>query len=120
MAYRIDTDTEDRVPTGRQATSKVSAKEVGRKKNDYRQKIYGLIAYRGGMTCEDVESTLGIRHQTASCIIRFLTQDGFLRDSGERRRAKSGRQVIVWKTATPQPPTAVQMDLIADPLKAGI
>ena len=120
MSHRKDTDTEYRVPTGRQATSKVSAKEVGRKKNDYRQKIHGLIGFHGGLTCEEVEEKMQIRHQTASCIIRFLTQDGLLRDSGKRKRSKAGRSVIVWSTATPQQPAAHQMDLIADPLKARI
>ncbi len=117
MTYRKDIDTDERLPTGYHATSQVSAKQTGKKKNDYRQKIHSLIYRHAGLTCEQVEDCLSLSHQTASCIIRFLTQDGLLKDSGRRNTNRSGREAIVWVVNAPQMPLATQMPLIADPMR---
>jgi len=90
--------TAEPTPTQRQVeTSRESAKELDRsgRASQYRQIIYDYIKTIPS-TCDEIESTLGIRHQTASCYIRFLTQDGHLKDSGERRLTRSGRRAIVW------------------------
>jgi predicted transcriptional regulator len=73
--------------------------------NQHRQHIYSAICHSGGMTCDELEVALNLRHQTASCFVRFLTQDKFLRPkikaNGEpdRRRTRSGRMAIVWEPA---------------------
>lgn len=103
MTYRLDTDTEEVIPTGYQDTSVASKSEITKKKNEYRRKIYYAIKWRGGKTCDEIEVMLGLRHQTASCFIRFLTQDGLLIASNERRMTRAGRTAIVWKTAPIQP-----------------
>lgn len=102
MAHRADTDTDENIPTGYRTTSVESKEILADKKNDYRRKIYYAILQHGGMTCDEVEVALNIRHQTASCFIRFLTQDGWLyekrRPNGEieTRKTRSGRSAIVW------------------------
>ena len=99
MPYRLDTDTIETVPTGCADTSISSKAEIAKKKNEYRRKIYYAIRWGGGKTCDEIEVSLGLRHQTASCFIRFLTQDGLLTQSNERRVTRSGRSAIVWKAA---------------------
>ena len=102
MPYRADTDTEENIPTGYQDTSLSSKVELAKKKNEYRHKIHQIILHRGGMTCDEIEVALDLRHQTASCFIRFLTQDGWLypvrKGNGEieKRTTRAGRGAIVW------------------------
>lgn len=117
MTQRIDTDTEERMPTGYKVTSKDSAKETGKNKNEYRRKIHGFIQTYGPHTCDEIEVRLGLRHQTASCIITFLAKDGFLVDSGERRLTRSNRKATVWKASVPNQPNAVQITLIPAPAR---
>ena len=91
-------ETERRVPTQEQIiTSRESRDQIKKKSNEYRKRIYDLIQAAGGLTCDEVETTLDLRHQTASCFIRFLTQDGYLRDSGLKRHTRAGRSAIVWE-----------------------
>lgn len=90
-------DTDRPVPTRTDVgTSAESAKAVDHSRSKYRRSILEFIKNRGGATCDEVESDMGLRHQTASCFIRFLTQDGLLRDSAEKRPTRSGRKAIVW------------------------
>ena len=107
MPYRVDTDTEMEIATGMRATQKESAAILKRSRmgNRHRQHIYSAICRNGGMTCDEIEVALDLRHQTASCFVRFLTQDNFLRPrikpNGEqdRRKTRSGRMAIVWEPA---------------------
>lgn len=90
-------ETEESLPTNEYCDTSVAARDsMGGIKNNLRKKIYEFIEAKSGATCDEVENLLDLRHQTASCLIRFLTQDGFLRDSGERRLTRSGRKAIVW------------------------
>jgi predicted transcriptional regulator len=93
-------ETEHQIPTQEAVvTSRESRDQIKHNSHQYRMKIFDLIQITGGMTCDEVEVELNMRHQTASCFIRFLTQDGYLRDSGEQRVTRAGRKAIVWKTA---------------------
>lgn len=58
---------------------------------DHIQKLGGA-----GATCDEVEVSFGLRHQTASARIRELVQVGSLKDSGARRKTRSGRGAVVW------------------------
>lgn len=101
--YRADTDTTLDIPTGKRPTQKESRKKLRKTKNSKRNMIYRAILHNNGMTCDEVEVNLELRHQTASCFIRFLTQDGFLHESRlpngmvETRKTRAGRNAIVWK-----------------------
>lgn len=90
-------DTPAQVPTQEHIdTSRVSRDKLNKHKNDYRRKVYAFISNNMGATCEEVELGLSMRHETTSGFIRFLTQDGYLKDSGTRRQTRSGRSAIVW------------------------
>jgi len=94
----VNVGTRKPVPTQIQReTCRNSARQLEPKKNKYRQMIYDFIRSTKS-TCDEIEVGLGLRHQTASCFIRFLTQDGLLRDSGDRRYTRAKRQAIVWET----------------------
>lgn len=60
--------------------------------------VFELLRGAGseGLTSEEVEQALGLRHQTASARIRELVQAGRVRDSGRRRQVRSGRWARVW------------------------
>ena len=50
-----------------------------------------------GMTCDEVEIRLSLRHQTASARVNELMEAKYIVDSGERRKTSSGRKATVWK-----------------------
>ena len=106
-------ETNNEIPTQEHIdTSQASRNGLRSKKNLYRSRIFSLIFNApGGKTCDEVEVDLNLRHQTASCSIRFLTQDGWLYDTGTRRKTRAGRQAIVWKAR--MRPTQVDMKLSA-------
>ena len=51
---------------------------------------------RQGATCDELESSLMLSHQTTSARVRDLAKGGRIVDSGKRRRTRTGRQAIVW------------------------
>lgn len=63
-----------------------------------RGKIYALIEGFGasGATCDEVETYLGLRHQTASARIRELVLIGKIFDTGWRRLTRSGRKARIY------------------------
>jgi hypothetical protein len=60
-------------------------------------KVLEVIIACKGMTCDEVELNLGLRHQTASARINELVKAKYIEDSGERRDTSSGRKATVWK-----------------------
>jgi len=58
------------------------------------QDVFRVIS-RGGATCEECETALGMKHQTASARCRELRDRGLVRDSGRRRKTSSGRWAAV-------------------------
>jgi predicted transcriptional regulator len=49
-----------------------------------------------GMTCDEVELLMDGRHQTISARVNELRDKGWIKDSGRKRKTRSGRQAIVW------------------------
>jgi len=49
-----------------------------------------------GSTDDELERALKLRHQTASARRRELCLQNAVRDSGERRKTRSGRSAVVW------------------------
>lgn len=49
-----------------------------------------------GMTDDEIEDYLGMRHQSASARRRELVLMGRVVDSGRRRTTRSGRKAAVW------------------------
>ena len=52
-----------------------------------------------GLTDDEIEQTLDMRHQTVSARRRELVLLGKVVDSGRTRPTRSGRQATVWVTA---------------------
>lgn len=50
-----------------------------------------------GCTCDEVETLLQFSHQTASARIRDLALAHRIKDSGLRRKTRTGRTATVWK-----------------------
>lgn len=50
-------------------------------------------------TCDEIEVTLKMRHQTASARIRELAIAGRIVDSNIKRRTRSKRKAIVWEAS---------------------
>lgn len=59
-------------------------------------KIYGEF----GLTCDEAEKRLGLRHQTASARFTELVKDDLIEDKGLRRKTSSGRNAIAWVAKT--------------------
>lgn len=49
-----------------------------------------------GITCDCVEENTGMSHQTCSARITELVIEGKIRDTGERRKTRSGRTARVY------------------------
>ncbi len=60
------------------------------------QRVFKIIKDNQGMTCDEIEVILGIRHQTISSRITHLSKIGVIVDSAQRRKTRSGRNAIVW------------------------
>lgn len=68
----------------------------GRATSDERRVYEALVASADGLTDDQVEILLAMRHQTASARRRGLVLKGLVEDSGRRRKTSSGRLAIVW------------------------
>ena len=54
-----------------------------------------------GATNDELEEHMDIKHQTLSPRVRELVQHGKVKDSGQRRRTRSGRFATVWVWGSP-------------------
>jgi predicted transcriptional regulator len=77
-------------------TSRDAAKSIEDVAGKLRRAVFKVIWESKGMTCDEVEVALGMRHQTASARVCELHQKGHIIDSGKRRPTRSGRDAIVW------------------------
>ena len=81
-------------------TSIEGAKKIAPKCNGLHQKIIMLLRDVGGMNnCELREAIGNIENGTMSARIRELVLQGKVRDSGVKRKGKSGVSQIVWVLA---------------------
>ena len=93
-----DAKTDKPIPTQEAIqTSRESRDTLNKHKNKYRQQIYDFIKEHAGATCDEIETGLKMRHETTSGIIRFLVLDRLLKDSGEKRKTRTGRRAIIWR-----------------------
>lgn len=85
-------------------SSRRAAEEIAVEAPALREKIWRHIAALGdaGATCDEVEVTLNMRHQTASARIRELVLAGRLIDNNERRRTRSKRWANVYVVVKPR------------------
>jgi hypothetical protein len=78
-------------------TSRAALMSIDPTKVDGRVLMYAQ--HFGGVTCDEVEQALNMRHQTASAAIWRLCKGGRLNGSENRRPTRSGRLATVWRAA---------------------
>jgi hypothetical protein len=79
-------------------TSTAAAKSVEISATALRKKVLDYVSSQyDGVTCDEVEAKLVMRHQTCSARIRELVMFGQLIDTGRRRQTRSGRSARVYK-----------------------
>lgn len=79
-------------------TSKAASSSLELVLNDLQLLVLKTIEEApNGMTCDEVELKLNLRHQTASARVNELMEAEYIVDSGERRKTSSGRKATVWK-----------------------
>ena len=89
-----------RAPHNHSDTSKAAARSQSASLPQKRRAVYDCIARQGphGMTCDEAERALGMRHTTVSARINELAtrEPVLVIDSGRRRVTSGGRAAIVW------------------------
>ena len=78
-------------------TSEKAAESMRESVGHLQRTVFNHIkASRDGMTCDEAEELTGLRHQTCSARVRELVLKGFIVDSGNRRKTRSGRGARVY------------------------
>lgn len=79
-------------------TSKAAADSMEKPAINLRERIFVAIdaTETDGMTCDEAEVALDLRHQTVSARIRELSLDGRLVETKNRRRTRAGRYAAVY------------------------
>lgn len=85
------------VRRGATATEKAAALRALPNSGTARGHILALVARFGGLTDDEIETTIGLPHQSASARRRELVLGGWLNDSGDTRATRTGAAAIVWK-----------------------
>ena len=87
-------------------TSEEAAKSI--KPSSLRSKVASMLRLRGifGSTDDELEVSLGLRHQTVSARRRELVLLGKAKDSGVKRVTRSGRKAVVWIACAEAPQRA--------------
>lgn len=80
-------------------TSAAAAEQITTGAGTLRERVRRYLVSWGahGATDDEIEHALALRHQTASARRRELVLLGLVRDSGVRRRTRSGRNATVWQ-----------------------
>jgi len=98
-----------------QQTSRDAYESVNRADDTLYDRVLNCIYDNGSMTCDEVEVEIGGRHQSVSSRIRKGVQDGYLVNSGAKRKTRTGRKAIVWIIADrPKPYPHGHSKLIAE------
>lgn len=86
------------VAVSRKATStqKEAARSFYPKSGTIQHKIYELITEHGGLTDEQIEQMLHLKHQSASAARNVLMNKGWVINSGRTRRNQNGNRAIIW------------------------
>jgi hypothetical protein len=79
-------------------TSKAAAESMEASAPSIRTRVWRFIAAAGahGVTDDDIERALGLRHQTASARRRELVIEKIVGDSGRTAKTTSGRSATLW------------------------
>lgn len=82
-------------------TSQAAASSVASVARQLRFRVLAEIQSRGagGLTCDEVEQILDLKHQTASARVNELMTEHLIVDSQQRRATRSGCKAVVWVAA---------------------
>jgi len=88
----------NKVFTNRQATSQAAAQMALPSSGTKRRTVYDLIMANlaNGLTADEVQVQTGFSPNSINPTIKGLADDGWIRDSGERRPTRTGALAIVW------------------------
>ena len=64
-----------------------------------RGKVLAMLKRLQGATCDEAQIVLSLTHQSCSPCFTWLSKDGQIYDSGQRRVTRSGRKAIVWRVS---------------------
>ena len=64
-----------------------------------RGKVLAMLKRLQGATCDEAQTLLNMTHQSCSPCFTWLSKDGQIYDSGQRRVTRSGRKAIVWRVS---------------------
>lgn len=82
-------------------TSLAAAVDITDQAAALEQKIIAAVEKApSGLTCDETEVLLGMKHQTASARFREAVQHGMLERSGIKRKTRSGKQAGVYIRTT--------------------
>ena len=80
-------------------TSREAAEEIRPVAGELRKAVFVYIKQHGGATDEEVQKALEMSPNTQRPRRVELVDRGMVRDSGQKRRTKSGRKAVVWEAA---------------------
>lgn len=83
-------------------TSEAAAKSISPPtKVQLRERVLDVIRMKGalGATCDELEYSLSLTHQTCSPRVNELRSRGLIKDSKLRRVTRQGRSAVVWVLA---------------------
>lgn len=84
-------------------TSQIAAQRVLPRTGTKRKRVFELIEQAGerGLCDHEIEQITGWLHQSASSIRNSLMNDGWIKDSGRRRKTPQNNEAIVWVVIRP-------------------
>lgn len=90
----------DTPPSVNTKTSREAAETIKPRLYTIRKKVFNHILERKekGATCEEIERTLHLRHQTVSPAVRGLELLGAVFRAGDTRKNDSGRQAMIYRS----------------------
>lgn len=98
---RLRGQVEFRVRRSAPDTSKAISTKVA--SGTFQEEVLNLFRYTGparrahGWTDDELEQHTGRTHQSVSAARNTLMRKGYIADSGQRRKTRSGNDAIVWK-----------------------
>lgn len=92
----VDNDPTANFPHGDPYSTAAHDSIKGNKQRDFTRILAVLRDHPDGMTCEEVEIELGMKHQTCSARFTDMKRLGWIMWCGERP-TESGRAAGIWK-----------------------
>ena len=78
-------------------TSKAAAKEIEGDAGTQRHKLFGWLYEHGSATDEECQDGIPMNPSTQRPRRVELVRMGLVRDTGEKRKTRSGRSAVVWE-----------------------